>query len=173
MWFCKNPITAELICWLSFRYIHRLGGSGSGCWSPGAVLADKRWRPAFQLLAAQTHNEHQKGQTSHISPVWVLPWSLKVVRVPGLWGPGGLSGGSEQREAPNVARWGAGLLLQPLDLQGLQTGSGYVHWLLNKTRQNEWSWISHGLRWSNIRIKSDMYFIYNNNNYLETSWVLL
>lgn len=45
-------------CWLSFRYLHRLGGSGTGRRPFSGVLAETRSRPALQLLTGQTHHEH-------------------------------------------------------------------------------------------------------------------
>lgn len=127
----------------TFRYLHRLGGSGPWCRSSGGVLAETRSPPALQLLPAQTHHEHQENSASWISAVPVLRWPLKMVCVTGLWGPSDLPWGPEQGEGPAVARWGASLLLQPFDLQSFQTGGGLVHWLLReRERQDDWAQIT-------------------------------
>lgn len=131
--------TAELPhsqTFLYFRHLHGLGGSGSGCWPSGGVLADTRSRPSFQLLTAQTHHEHQEDPASHFSPFPFLFRPLKVVRFASVRGPSNLPGGPEQGVGPEVAWRGSDLLLQPCDLQGLQTAGGVVHQL-----QNDRTWL--------------------------------
>ena len=130
-YFMSMPLNSARLCY-SLRHLHRLGGSGSGCRPAGGDLADTRSWAALQLLPAQTRPEHQEGAAPRTGPLPVPLRPLKVVRVTDLWRPVNLPGGFEQGESPAVACWGAGLLLQPPDLQGLQAGGGLVHRLLSK-----------------------------------------
>lgn len=93
------------------RHLYRLGGSRSTHWPAGGNVAEAKPRPALQLLAAQTHHEHQADSAPWVGPLPVPLRPLQVVRVVGLQGPGDLPGGSEQGKGPNVARRRTDLLL--------------------------------------------------------------